>query len=569
MTHTAQRHYRTGIAWLIGSGIVILSGVGALAFWFRPSSEAIAIQLVEVERGDVVKTIQAGGMVKLGNQQTLTAATTANNTAIIDRIAVNINSPITAGQMLLTLRNPEGRAQIEAQRLTIEQERQEIGSKQREVQNQELQLEKARRSQRTLAAIAEAVDNARLALSNAQAERETQRQELPDLEEKVRTTAALVEQGYLATDELRQAEQALRQGRANLASRERAVEQAQLTLTTAQQQRQQALADQRDNVTSQALTLETNRQGVTTSLQKLTAAEVSLQRSIETFENSSLIRATTAGRVLAIHAREGDVVEQGKQLITIGDPRREEVEIQLTTLDAPLVKLAQKATVAAIGIVAGEFPARVVAIAASDDLEAAAIELDPQTLTAVSLAQRPDYLTSLLTLNLASLDLQEADHARRWQLDLETRYADATSQRSDFTAQLILTQPLGERSRRQEAFERSRIARLKQENDLAQRETDIRIEIENQVRQVRLQWEQLQLARRQVELASQELTAQEALIQAGQGDAFRLQDAQRELLAVRNAELAQRVNYSNALTQLDEIQGITLERWGIQLDPAR
>ncbi len=362
MTHTAQGHYRTGITWLIGSGIVMLSGVGALAFWFRPSSEAIAVQLVEVERGDVVKTIQAGGMVKLGNQQTLTAPTTANNTAIIDRIEVSINSPITAGQILIQLRNPEGRAQIEAQRLDIEQKRLEVAGKQRAVQTQELQLEKARRSQRTLTAIAQEVETARLALVNAQAERETQRQELPDLEEKVRTTAALVEQGYLATDELRQAEQALRQGRASLAARERTVEQAQLTLANAQQQRQQALADGRDDVTGQALTLETNRQGVTTSLQDLTAAEVSLQRSIETFENSSLIRATTAGRVLAIHASEGDVVEQGKKLITIGDPRREEVEIQLTTLDASLVKPAQKVTVAAIGIVAGEFPARVEAV---------------------------------------------------------------------------------------------------------------------------------------------------------------------------------------------------------------
>jgi len=359
MTQVVQRHYRTGIAWLIGSGIVILAGVGALAFWFRPSSEAIAVQLMEVERGDVVKTIQAGGMVKLGNQQTLTPPTTANNTAIIDRIEVTINSPIAAGQILIQLRNPEGRAEIEAQRLSLDQKRLEVASKQREVQNQALQLAKARRSQSTLTAITEAVENARLALVTAQAERETQRQALPDLEEKVRTTAALVEQGYLATDELRQAEQAIRQGRANLASRERAVEQAQFTLAKAQQERQQALADGQDNITSQALTLETHRQGVTTSLQNLTAAEVSLRRSIETFENSSLIQATTAGRVLAIHASEGDVVEQGKKLITIGDPRREEVEIQLTTLDAPMVKPAQKATVAAIGIVAGEFPARV------------------------------------------------------------------------------------------------------------------------------------------------------------------------------------------------------------------
>lgn len=362
MTHTAQRHYRTGITWLIGSGIVMLSGVGAFAFWFRPSSEAIAVKLLTVERGDVVKTIQAGGQVKLGNQQTLTAPTTANNTAIIDRIEVRINSAIEADQILLTLRNPEGLAQIEAQRLQIEQQRVDVAGKQRDVQNQELQLEKVRRSQRTLATTAQEVENARIELLNAQAQLKTHRQDLPDLEEKVRTTAALVEQGYLATDELRTVEQSLRQSRADLASRQRGVEQAQLALETAERRHQQALADGRDDVTSQALTLETSRQGVTTSLQNLTAAEVSLQRNLESFANSSLIRATTAGRVLAIHASEGDVVEQGKKLITIGDPRREEVEIQLTTLDAPLVKPSQKATVAAIGIVSGEFPARVEAV---------------------------------------------------------------------------------------------------------------------------------------------------------------------------------------------------------------
>ncbi|TVQ51636.1 MAG: HlyD family efflux transporter periplasmic adaptor subunit [Spirulina sp. DLM2.Bin59] len=371
MTQVAQRHYRTGITWLIGSGIVILSGVGAaFAFWLRPSSEAVTVKLVEVERGDVVKTIQAGGQVKLGNQQILTAPTTANNTAIIDRIEVNINSPIAADQVLIRLRNPDGLAQIEAQRLRVDQERLDFASKQRSVQAQELALEKARRHQRNLTTTAQDVDNARIALLNAQADLENQRQELPDLEEKVRTTAALVEQGYLAADELRQAEQGLRRGRSDLASRQRTVAQAQSALAHAEGQRQQILADGRDEVTSQALALATSRQGVTTSLQTLQAAEVNLQRHLESFANSSLIRATTAGRVLAIHVKEGDVVQQGKELVTIGDPRREEVEIQLTTLDAPLVKPFQKATVEAIGIVAGEFPARVeevdrVAIASS------------------------------------------------------------------------------------------------------------------------------------------------------------------------------------------------------------
>lgn len=211
----------------------------------------------------------------------------------------------------------------------------------------------------------------------------------------------------------------------------------------------------------------------------------------------------------------------------------------------------------------------VVAIAASDAIATEPVQLNPQQLIAVSLAQRPDYLIDLLALNLAGFDLQEADHARRWQLNLETRYADATGEPSDFSAQLVLTQPLGERTRRQEAFDRSRVARLQRQNNLSQREADIRIAVQNQVRQVRLQFEQLQIARQRVELATQELAAQEALTQAGLGDAFQLQDAQRELLTVRTGELTQRVSYSNALTALDEIQGITLERWGIQLDPAR
>jgi hypothetical protein len=38
---------------------------------------------------------------------------------------------------------------------------------------------------------------------------------------------------------------------------------------------------------------------------------------------------------------------------------------------------------------------------------------------------------------------------------------------------------------------------------------------------------------------------------------------------VRNNELQQRVSYLNAITELDQVQGITLDRWGIQLNPAQ
>ncbi|WP_072619258.1 TolC family protein [Spirulina major] len=208
----------------------------------------------------------------------------------------------------------------------------------------------------------------------------------------------------------------------------------------------------------------------------------------------------------------------------------------------------------------------VVAIA---DPNTAPPNLDPPTLEQVSLAQRPDYLSGQLGLRIATLDLRQADNNRRWNLDLETQYNDATAQPGDWSAQMILTRRLGDRRRDHEAFEASRVELLKQENNLAQLEADIRIAVRNQIRQVQLQAEQLQLARRAVDLAQQELAAQEALVQAGRGDAFQLQEAQRQLLTVRNNELQQRVNYLNAIAELDQVQGITLDRWGIQLDPAQ
>jgi outer membrane protein TolC len=174
-----------------------------------------------------------------------------------------------------------------------------------------------------------------------------------------------------------------------------------------------------------------------------------------------------------------------------------------------------------------------------------------------------------LGLRIAALDLRQADNNRRWNLDLETQYNDATAQQGDWSAQVVLTRRLGDRRRDHENFEARRVELLKQENNLAQLEADIRIAVRNQIRQVRLQAEQLQLARRAVELAQQELAAQDALVQAGRGNSFQLQEAQRQLLTVRNNELQQRVSYLNAITELDQVQGITLDRWGIQLNPAQ
>ncbi|MDB9494430.1 HlyD family efflux transporter periplasmic adaptor subunit [Spirulina major CS-329] len=394
MVQTAQQRYRTGIRWLLGSGAIALLSLGGGAWWvWRPTSTTVEVEVITVERGDVLKTVTAGGLVKVGNQQTLTAPTTANNTAIVERIEVSINSPIQNNQILMRLRNPDGLAQLEQKRLEITQKRSEVTTKQRDVQRAEVELLKAQRTQRSQADNLTALQQAELTLSNAQEELQRQAQGIPDLETDVQTTQDLVEQGYLAADELRRVEQELRDARSRLANQRRTVEDARLAVTNLRIERSQTLTDQQDTIQTQQLTLANNRQAVEVSLRELTVAQLNLQRDEESFANSSLIRATTDGRVLAIHAKTGDVLQQGDRLLTIGDPRREEVEVQLTTLQVPLIKTAQPATVEAIGTVSGTFPARVervdrVAIASGESGSFGGGD-DPGRVAAVIVLDRP------------------------------------------------------------------------------------------------------------------------------------------------------------------------------------
>lgn len=229
----------------------------------------------------------------------------------------------------------------------------------------------------------------------------------------------------------------------------------------------------------------------------------------------------------------------------------------------------QSAQLALMNQLGSDRDLHVVAVMDDNSLAQPELTLDPRQIEQTSFAQRPDYLQRLIQLKIAEMDQSQASNQRLWQLDLVTNYDRVLQTNPDWSATLELSQNLGERRRQTAAFKQAEVALLKQQNELAQAEADIKIEVNNQIREVRLQRQQWQLAQEEVQLAEQELAAQQALIRAGRGESFQLQDIQRRLLAARNQELAQRINYLNAITQLEVVQGITLQRWGIQIDPQR
>ncbi|WP_204105267.1 MULTISPECIES: TolC family protein [Spirulina sp. CCY15215] len=107
---------------------------------------------------------------------------------------------------------------------------------------------------------------------------------------------------------------------------------------------------------------------------------------------------------------------------------------------------------------------------------------------------------------------------------------------------------------------------LQSQNNLAQLEETIQTEISDRLRDIEVQFQQIQFAQEEVKLAEGKLEAQEALVKAGKSDNFQLQQAQQDLLDARNEEIRRRVEYLNTLTDLQQTQGTTLADWQIILE---
>lgn len=95
---------RTGLKWIIGSGLVALIGIGGwLGYqaFLRSPTEPITVSTAPVSRDDLEVVISEGGVVELGGQQTFKAPSDVTVQAVL----VEERQRVSQGQVLLELRD--------------------------------------------------------------------------------------------------------------------------------------------------------------------------------------------------------------------------------------------------------------------------------------------------------------------------------------------------------------------------------------------------------------------------------------------------------------------------------
>jgi outer membrane protein TolC len=209
-------------------------------------------------------------------------------------------------------------------------------------------------------------------------------------------------------------------------------------------------------------------------------------------------------------------------------------------------------------------------ITAIEQLEIEEAELPKeQELIDLAYQNRPDFLQALLALEIAEFDLLLAEDNRRWDLDLEASYISGlrtdTEDTNDLRAGLNLSREFGDRTLQRD-LETSRVNILQEQNRLEDLRETIKIEVRDRIRDVNLLRRQVELARTAKELSAQKLANERELLKLGRSSIAEIVRFQEDLVEATNAELNAKINYLNALTQLDRTVGITLDTWEITVE---
>jgi outer membrane protein TolC len=212
---------------------------------------------------------------------------------------------------------------------------------------------------------------------------------------------------------------------------------------------------------------------------------------------------------------------------------------------------------------------------ASEVLKVERFEMDRQQALGVALARQPKYLQQLIAGERAEIAVRLAENQRLWDVSLvggasQSHNRPGSEQqrfgkRWDSYAGLQLTVPIGDLNARHRVVQ----AQVSLQN-FALEQTEARQTLEQNVndsmRDISTHWRQYEIAQRVQQLSQRKLDIERDKLQLGRSSNFQVLSFEDDLRQAENASLNAQIEYLNALTQLDERLGMTLQSWEIALN---
>lgn len=349
--------FKAGVKWLAWSAGLAVASVGGWLVYgllLNRSGDPVAVGLVKVERGTVENTINESGVVELGGQQTLKSPAES----AVERVLVQLGDRVQSGQKLIVLRDTKQETSLDAQQLEIKKQELTLARNRQKVVEAQERLATAQRELQNRANQQAAIRKQELSIKRNQQKIAEAQEKLTAAQQELKQLQALAEKGFIPGKELQDQQENVRNAQSALRDAQLEAGTSSLELQNLQQQRQ---TDQQE-ILDKVATAQTDRRQaqleVDTASRDIQMKVLEIKNLQQQLQNN-IVTAPIRGKVLNIMVKNGNGVNIGNDLLTLGDPTQELVKLNLSTLNAAKVKSNQRVRISVIGPDAKKFTGRV------------------------------------------------------------------------------------------------------------------------------------------------------------------------------------------------------------------
>ena len=213
-----------------------------------------------------------------------------------------------------------------------------------------------------------------------------------------------------------------------------------------------------------------------------------------------------------------------------------------------------------------------------DKLTAVPVKVDEAAALRIAYDRQPGYLTQLISIEQSRINLELARNQRLWNLSVVAgggqqvtttsilnSFGDLPTRTPNYSLGLQLSIPLHNPTLEQGEVN-ANVALRQADLQAEQLRDQVGQQVRDAVSNVATTGGQLATARRSRELAQQQLDIEVVKLQVGRSSNFEVVSFQNSLQQAQTQELSAVIGYLNALTNLDQLLGTTLDTWRITLN---
>ncbi|NDV22302.1 TolC family protein [Desulfovibrio sp. JC022] len=205
------------------------------------------------------------------------------------------------------------------------------------------------------------------------------------------------------------------------------------------------------------------------------------------------------------------------------------------------------------------------------------VEPDYERCMQVALKNNQAYMGKVFAVTQSDINAMMTENEREWQLDLKGGYEEtqtlkntysASTSEDELSAGIELKAPINlwgdDQLERKKKLLTAKVNKRKARLELKRAETDLQTKVANAVRDVKMRWKMIGLAKKNTELKALQLENENTKLMVGRTTNFEVVSYQNQLVQAQLAETSKHISYIQALLTLDQILGTTMETWHVK-----